>query len=105
MRNRLFFSLAALNEAIHALLGELNDRPSRSWGRSRRELFKELDRPGLTSLPDESYEYAEWKCCRVNLDHHVEIVKHYSSVPHNLPQHLFVNACSSTLCAGILGLD
>jgi len=42
LRNRRFFSLAALNEAIHALLVELNDRPLRSWGRSRRELFEEL---------------------------------------------------------------
>ncbi|MCK1406107.1 hypothetical protein [Bradyrhizobium sp. 76] len=44
LRNRRFFSLAALNEAIHALLVELNDRPLRSWGRSRRDLFEELDR-------------------------------------------------------------
>ncbi|WP_420969443.1 Mu transposase domain-containing protein [Bradyrhizobium sp. B120] len=84
LRNRRFFSLAALNEAIHALLVDLNNRPLRSWGRSRRELFEELDRPGLTPLPDEPYEYAEWKRCRVNLDYHVEIAKHYYSVPHNL---------------------
>ena len=84
LRNRRFFSLAALNEAIHALLVELNDRPLRSWGRSRRELFEELDRPALTPLPDEPYEYAEWKRCRINLDYHVEIAKHYYSVPHNL---------------------
>jgi transposase len=43
LRNRRFFSLAALNEAIYALLVELNERPLRSWGRSRRELFEELD--------------------------------------------------------------
>ncbi|MGD5395313.1 IS21 family transposase, partial [Xanthomonas citri pv. citri] len=73
-----------LNEAIYALLAELNDRPLRSWGRSRRELFEELDHPALTPLPDEPYEYAEWKRCRVNLDYHVEIAKHYYSVPHNL---------------------
>jgi transposase len=84
LRNRRFFSLAALNEAIHALLVELNDRPLRSWGRSRRDLFEELDRPALTALPDEPYQYAEWKRCRVNLDYHIEIAKHYYSVPHNL---------------------
>jgi transposase len=84
LRNRRFFSLAALNEAIHALLVELNDRLLRSWGRSRRELFEQLDHPALIPLPDEPYEYAEWKRCRVNLDYHVEIAKHYYSVPHNL---------------------
>jgi transposase len=84
LRNRRFFSLAALNEAIHVLLIDLNNRALRSWGRSRRELFDELDRPALTPLPDELYEYAEWKRCRVNLDYHIEIAKHYYSVPHSL---------------------
>ena len=84
LRNHRFFSLAALNEAIRTLLVELNNRPLRSWGRSRRDLFDELDRPALIALPDEPYEYAEWKRCRVNLDYHVEIDKHYYSVPYSL---------------------
>ena len=84
LRHRRFFSLAALNEAIRALLEDLNDRPLRGWGRSRRALFEELDRPALTPLPAEPYEYAEWKRCRVGLDYHVEIAKHYYSVPHAL---------------------
>jgi transposase len=84
LRNRRFFSLAALNEAIHDLLADLNDRTLRGWGRSRRQLFDELDRPALIELPAEPYEYAEWKRCRVNLDYHVEIAKHYYSVPHGL---------------------
>jgi transposase len=84
LRNQRFFSLAALNDAIRGLLVELNNRPLRSWGRSRRDLFDELDRPALIALPDEPYEYAEWKRCRVNLDYHVEIDKHYYSVPYSL---------------------
>jgi len=84
LRNRRFFSLAALNEAIHDLLADLNDRTLRGWGRSRRQLFDELDRPALIELPAEPYEYAEWKRCRVNLDYHVEIATHYYSVPHGL---------------------
>ena len=74
----------SLNEAIGDLLVDLNNRALRNWGRTRRELFEELDRPALTPLPDEPYEYAEWKRCRVNLDYHIEIAKHYYSVPHNL---------------------
>src|SRR6516162_299271 len=84
LRNRSFFSLAALNEAIRGLLVDLNDRTLRGWGRSRRQLFDELDRPALLPLPNQPYEYAEWKRCRVNLDYHVEIAKHYYSVPHYL---------------------
>ena len=56
----------------------------RGWGTSRRALFEQLDRPALQPLPPTPYEYAEWKRCRVNLDYHVEIAKHYYSVPHQL---------------------
>jgi transposase len=84
LRNRRFFSLPALNDAIQDLLHDLNERPLRGWGRSRRELFETLDRPALLPLPAEPYEYAEWKRCRVGLDYHIEIAKHYYSVPHNL---------------------
>jgi transposase len=35
-------------------------------------------------LPPTHYEYAEWKRCRVNLDYHVEIERHYYSVPFQL---------------------
>jgi transposase len=84
LRHRRFFSLADLNAAIHALLDDLNNRPMRGWGTSRRALFEQLDRPALQPLPAEPYEYAEWKRCRVNLDYHVEIGKHYYSVPHQL---------------------
>jgi transposase len=82
LRNRRFFSLADLNVAIRSLLVEMNNRPMRGWGRSRRSLFDELDRPALGPLPSEPYEYAAWKRCRVGLDYHVEIDKHYYSVPH-----------------------
>ena len=82
LRHRRFFSLAELNAAIRALLDELNDRPMRGWGISRRALFEELDRPALVPLPPFPYQYAEWKRCRVNLDYHIEVAKHYYSVPH-----------------------
>src|SRR5258705_11884509 len=84
LRHRRFFSLTELNAAIRALLDELNDRPMRSWGMSRRALFEQLDKPALRSLPPLAYEYAEWKRCRVGLDYHIEIAKHYYSVPHQL---------------------
>ena len=84
LRHRRFFSLAELNAAIRALLDEVNNRPMRGWGMSRRALFEALDQPALVSLLPFPYEYAEWKRCRVNLDYHVELAKHYYSVPHQL---------------------
>ena len=84
LRNRRFFSLAELNQAISELVADLNARPMRRLGVSRRDLFLELDRPALKELPAEPYEYAEWRARRVGLDYHVDIDGHYYSVPHRL---------------------
>lgn len=84
LRNRQFFSLAELNAAIRELLNKLNDRVTRHLGASRRELFEALARPALKALPQEPFEYAAWAERRVGLDYHVEVEKHYYSVPHKL---------------------
>ena len=60
LRNRTFFSLAELNQAIWELLEELNHRTMHHLGKSRRELFEALDRPALKPLPTEPYELAIW---------------------------------------------
>ena len=49
LRNRTFFSLAALNQAIRQLLDDLNRRKMEHLEKSRYELFEELDRPALRS--------------------------------------------------------
>ena len=84
LRNRRFFSLAELNGAIRELIEQLNDRTMRGWGTTRRALFEQLDQPALLSLPPTHYEYAEWKRCRVNIDYHIEVDKHFYSVPFRL---------------------
>jgi transposase len=84
LRNRRFFSLAELNRAIAELVANLNTRPMRHLGVSRRDLFLELDRPALKELPAEPYEYAEWRPRRVGRDYHVAIDGHYYSVPYRL---------------------
>ena len=84
MRDQTFFSLAALNQAISALLAELNDRPLQQLGVSRRALHEQIDRPALTPLPAVRYVLAEWKPCRVNIDYHVEVARHLYSVPYQL---------------------
>ena len=83
LRHHRFFSLAEANQAIRELLEELNGRETKHLGASRRQLFEELDRPALKPLPGQ-YEYAEWKQRRAGLDYHVEVAKHYYSVPHAL---------------------
>jgi len=68
LREQTFFSLAAVNEAIAALLTELNARPFQKLDGSRRTLFEELDRPALRPLPTVPYEYDEWKRATVHID-------------------------------------
>lgn len=84
LRNRRFFTLAELNGAIRELLDRLNDKVTRHLGASRRQLFMDLDQPALKPLPAAPYQYAEWQERRVGIDYHVEIDKHYYSVPYQL---------------------
>jgi len=98
LRNRTFFGLAELNQAIRELRGELNDRTMEHLGKSRAEFFEELDRPALKPLPAEPYQFAIWKKAKVNIDYHVEFSKHYYSVPHRLiGEKVFVRATERTV--------
>ena len=84
LRHHRFFSLAELNAAVAGLVEQLNDRMMRGLGTTRRALFDRFDRPALLPLPPVAYEYADWRRCRVGLDYHVGIDKHFYSVPHDL---------------------
>ena len=84
LRNRTFFSLTELNQAISLLLAEYNRRPFQHLEGSRRSLFEHLDKPALNPLPATRYEYAQWYKARVNLDYHVCADDHYYSVPYRL---------------------
>jgi transposase len=83
LRNRRFTGLAELNAAITEMLRQLNDeRPLRRLGVTRRQLLEEIDRPHLKPLPAEPYTLAEWHIRRAGLDYHVEVNRHYYSVPY-----------------------
>jgi len=84
LRNREFFSLAELNAEIARLLERLNARSFRRLPGSRLSAFETLERPALRPLPAQRYEFAQWKKARVHLDYHVELERHYYSVPHAL---------------------
>jgi len=84
LRNRQFFSIEALNVAIAELLDDLNARIMRRVGRSRRELFEEIERPALSPLPEAPFEYAEWKRAKVHPDYRIEALHGFYSVPHRL---------------------
>lgn len=84
LRNRTFFSIGEANRAITPLLQALNHREMAHLGKSRQQLFEELDQPALRPLPERPYEFAVWKNAKVNIDYHVAYEGHYYSVPHHL---------------------
>lgn len=84
LRQRKFFRLAELNQAIAELLQRLNQRSFRKREGTRASLFAALDQPALRALPAERYQFGTWQTARVNIDYHIEIERHYYSVPYQL---------------------
>jgi transposase len=84
LRHQQFFSLAELNQAIFALLNYFNNRIIKRYGKSRFELYQELDKPALKLLPTRRYDYREFKYCKVNIDYHIELDGSFYSVPYQL---------------------
>ncbi len=82
LRHQTFHSLAQLNNEIAKLLEVMNNKVMKQYQQSRRALFETLDKPALKPLPEKSYQYTQIKTVRVHIDYHVDIDKHYYSVPY-----------------------
>ena len=81
LRNQTFFNLQSLNRQIRALLEKLNEKPFNKLSGSRSSWFHSMEKVTFMPLPEARYEIAEWKNARVNIDYHVELDRHYYSVP------------------------
>lgn len=84
LRHLTLFSLDELNRTLRSLLTDLNGRPFKKLPGSRQQWFDSLERPALKPLPAERYVIAHWKKARVNIDYHIEVERHYYSVPYQL---------------------
>ncbi|NVM24094.1 MAG: IS21 family transposase, partial [Desulfobacterales bacterium] len=86
LRNRTFYSLEELNEAIWSLLEEHNNKDFQRLKISRRELFERTERGALKSLPAVRYPMKRTKWVTVQFNYHVELREdlHYYSVPYYL---------------------
>jgi transposase len=85
LRHEVFFTLDALNARIRELLTALNGRPMKGYGgQSRRDLYEQFDRPALRPLPAERFVHADWLRARVNIDYHIDVGRHFYSVPYPL---------------------
>ena len=81
-RNRRFFSLQELNEAIRTELIDFNDRPFQKKDGSRSSVYREEELPFMQPLPRFAYEFAEWKTATVQLNYHISFDKQNYSVPY-----------------------
>ena len=86
LRKRTFFSLHELNQAIKELLVELNNREMKHLGKSRKELFENLEKPMLRPLPRQPFNFWEWRKVKVPPDYHVKFDNNYYSVPSRYVQ-------------------
>lgn len=84
LRNHTFFSLGEANRAVKNQVEALNQKIMEQYGKSRRQLFEEIDQPELRPLPEKPYQFALWKTAKVNIDYHVAFEKHFYSVPFQL---------------------
>ena len=84
IRNEIFFTVAELNKRIRELLDYYNGKKIKKLGKSRKELFLELDKPALAALPINRYEFKNVRWRRVNPDYHIEVEGSYYSVPYQL---------------------
>jgi len=58
----------------------------------------------MRPLPATRYEYAEWVKVKVNIDYHVDVERHYYSVPHALVgQHLMARYTDTTVECSLKG--
>lgn len=84
LRNEQIYGLDALNLRLRELMIQANAKKFKLYPDNRLDLFNELDKPYLRPLPQQRYVYREYKKVRVSGDYHIELNRHYYSVPHKL---------------------
>lgn len=84
LRNRTFYSLAELNQAIAGQLRIWHDRPFQGTQESRRQRFEQAEQPALQPLPDEPFLIKKYVNLTIRNNCHIQIREdsHYYSAPH-----------------------
>ena len=83
LRNQQFFS-RGVERGYRLSCSSISISPMRRIGRSRKDLFEDIERPALGPLPGTPFEYAEWKRAKVHPDYHIEVLYSFYSVPNRL---------------------
>ena len=83
LRNRQFFSLYEINQALKEELEKFIHRPFQKIAGNRLTAFEKIDKPALGPLPATRYEYSEWRETRVQSNYHVDYDGFFYSVPYS----------------------
>ena len=100
LRNRRFFSLQELNQAIGVQLEEYNTWKFQGRSISRKDLYEQIEKPVLHPLPNTGYELKNYCWATVQKNSHIllGIDKHYYSVPYQyLGKKVKVSYCTSAV--------
>jgi len=85
LRDRMFFSFAEIQEAVHDQMVLFNAEPMQLYQVSRHSRFETLDKPFAKPLPMEDFALRSLELnVKVRNDYHVQFKKHYYSVPFTL---------------------
>jgi transposase len=80
VRNRVFYRLEELKEALRHYLERLNHPVMKDYGVSRAQRFEE-EKKQLKALPCSPLELSEWRRAKVHPDCHVQVEKNFYSTP------------------------
>ena len=83
LRNIKFFSVYEINEAIKVELEKFIIRPFAKMEGNRITAFEKIDSPALRPLPNQRYEYCDWRQARIGYNYHVEYEKFYYSTHYS----------------------
>ena len=97
LRKQHFRSLQEMNAAVRECLEALNNRQMKDYECSRRELFERAEKAALRALPEARFVPAVWRKVRVHLDYHVQLEKHWYSVPYWLARKEVILRATETL--------
>ena len=84
LRNRQFFSLYEINQAIEEEINRFLRRAFQKIEGNRLTAFEKIDKPLLLPLPKTRYEFANWKETKVQFNYHVDYEGFFYSVPYTM---------------------
>ncbi len=84
LRDRIFYSLEELNQALRKEMKKYNGRSMQKLGKSRREMYEAVEKEALKALPSDDYEIKRVNKCTIQFNYHAYLSedKHYYSVPY-----------------------